>query len=228
MRNIFWVVLAIFFLDKVQAQSQPKPLPDFLVKKGVKKSNIISWINHYGDACVQLTIQRSSDSLKNFRTIFSPETPSLPENGYTDKTPPEGKIFYRISYLLSGGAYYSTVSKQPLESGNVIASAQPDTAAKKAEMILTNPVANKNVVVRLLNPTKTGSVLINLPNEDLFDYSMNIYQLDNPEKVLFSINRFPDNSITLDKGAFLESGTYNYEIFKKGKSIEQGRFLIAK
>ncbi len=133
----FVLGIVIFLsLQEVQAQTG-NALPDFSVKKGVKNSNVISWVNHFGDDLVQLNIQRSNDSLRNFRTIFSPETTTLPQNGFTDKVPLVGKVFYKIFYMLKGGAYYFTQSKQPFE--NIGLQLQMDTSSTP---LLKNPGNN--------------------------------------------------------------------------------------
>ena len=81
-------------------------LPDFNVKELTKGKVQISWNNPY-ESCVQLAVQRSGDSSKDFRTIFSTPSPELPSNGFLDNKPLYGiKAYYRIFYVLSGGAYY--------------------------------------------------------------------------------------------------------------------------
>jgi hypothetical protein len=82
-------------------------LPDITVRELTQGKVQISWINPHGENCIQLAIQRSSDSVNNFRTIFSSLSPQLPSNGYLDNRPIRGiKTYYRIFYVLQGGAYY--------------------------------------------------------------------------------------------------------------------------
>ncbi len=81
-------------------------LPDISVRELTKGKVQISWNNPY-QSCIQLAIQRSTDSVNNFRTIFSSQSPELPSNGYVDNKPVRGiKSYYRIFYVLQGGAYY--------------------------------------------------------------------------------------------------------------------------
>ena len=71
----------------------------------------LNWNNPY-ENCIQLSIQRSFDSLKYFQTIFSAQSPSLPKNGFVYQTGnPEVKIYFRIFYVLQTGDYYFTRSK---------------------------------------------------------------------------------------------------------------------
>lgn len=83
-------------------------LPDFTARELTRGKIQISWNNPYRN-CVQLAIQRSLDSSKNFRTIFSSQSPELASNGYVDNRPVPGvKNFYRIFYSLEGGTYFFT------------------------------------------------------------------------------------------------------------------------
>lgn len=83
-------------------------LPDFAARELTRGKIQISWNNPYRN-CVQLAIQRSLDSSKNFRTIFSSQSPELASNGYVDNRPLPGvKNFYRIFYSLEGGTYFFT------------------------------------------------------------------------------------------------------------------------
>ena len=71
----------------------------------------ISWINPYYSV-IQLNIQRSYDSLRNFSTIFSATSPELPQNGYTDTRPSSNRYFYRIFYVMQGGSYFFSKSQR--------------------------------------------------------------------------------------------------------------------
>ena len=101
--------LIVFSVVAIYALGQ-EPLPGFMVTERNQRV-VISWVNSYPNV-VQLNVQRSYDSLRNFATIFSPETPGLPQNGYTDNMVPSGRVFYRIFYVLAGGDYYFTKSKR--------------------------------------------------------------------------------------------------------------------
>ncbi len=58
--------------------------------------------------CIQVAVQRSTDSSKNFRTIVSAQSPELINNGYVDNKPPIGKAYYRLFYVIQGGSYFFT------------------------------------------------------------------------------------------------------------------------
>lgn len=107
MRAIY--LLLFFLLIGITSNAQDS-LPNFSLKLISNKVSI-SWINPYPNL-VQLTIQRSYDSSKNYRTIFSTQSPELPQNGYIDKNYVPGlKAWYRIFYMKAGGEYTFTNSK---------------------------------------------------------------------------------------------------------------------
>src|SRR5216117_2646681 len=99
MWKIFLATLIIISFSKVKSQNQ---LPDFSVEDVGNNKVRISWINPFGEVCIQLTAQSSFDSLRGFKTIFSTESPQLPQNGFVYTKPFQGKYYYRISYILNG------------------------------------------------------------------------------------------------------------------------------
>lgn len=102
-------------------------LPKFmLTERGDRVT--ISWINPF-QSLIQLNVQRSYDSLRNFSTIFSAPSPELPQNGYTDTRPASNRYYYRIFYVLEGGSYFFSKSKRTAGSGST---ASTSTEAKDA------------------------------------------------------------------------------------------------
>lgn len=102
-----FLTISIFISAKAQ-----NGLPDFSAEDIGSNKVRVSWMNNFGENCIQLMVQVSSDSLKNFRTVFSTESPQLPQNGfvYTLKYPV--KLYYRIFYILNGNAYYFSAAKR--------------------------------------------------------------------------------------------------------------------
>jgi hypothetical protein len=105
----------LFLSEDLIAQN---PLPQFSVDDLGKGKIRISWVNPYGDACIQVSIQRSFDSVKNFRTILSALSPGLPQNGFIDNDYAAPYSYYRIFYVLDGGAYYFTKPHKVLSGFN--------------------------------------------------------------------------------------------------------------
>ncbi len=102
------VVLFCFLSINLLSQDS---LPNFNVAVLSGEKAQISWTNQYRN-CIQLSVQKSYDSLRFFQTIFSSLSPELPQNGYVDNNYlPQIKIYYRIFYVLDDGKYFFTQSK---------------------------------------------------------------------------------------------------------------------
>lgn len=104
-------IFSILSFITIQCFSQ-EPLPDFSIKKGTQNQKVISWRNNYGDMLIVLNIQRSNDSVRNFRTIYSEPNPSLAVNAFTDMKPVAGMDYYRIYYQMKNGSYYFSKAKR--------------------------------------------------------------------------------------------------------------------
>lgn len=102
------IIISLFFIIVAKAQN---PLPDFSAENLGKNRIRISWQNPFNDGCIQLNVQRSYDSIKNYTTVFSTTSPELPENGFVDNSYYGGRVFYRIFYVLAGGSYYFSKPK---------------------------------------------------------------------------------------------------------------------
>ncbi len=100
------VTLFCFGLDSLHAQDT---LPKFNIRDINDKKILVTWINPYEYNCTQLAVQRSFDSLSFYTTIYSAQSPELPQNGVVEMRMPKGvKVFYRIFYVLEGGNYFFT------------------------------------------------------------------------------------------------------------------------
>lgn len=72
---------------------------------GSNKRIVVSWLNDYQKPIESILIQRSFDSLNNFRSIGSVLNPLNLENGFLDQQPPYDRMFYRVFIQFSGGDY---------------------------------------------------------------------------------------------------------------------------
>jgi len=106
-------------------------LPRFtLVNKGNGRI-IVSWTNPYKDAVHQLSIQRSTDSSRNFKTILTLPDPTVPQNGYVDTKAPAGNMFYRLFILLDSGKYQFSSSRRPVMDTVKTVAAAPETTTQQ-------------------------------------------------------------------------------------------------
>ena len=117
-------LFALFLLLSAGAGAQDT-LPKFSVVNLPGNRVIISWTNPYGQNIRQISIQRSFDSLKNFRTILTVPDATTPQNGYADTKATNDHMFYRLYILLdSNGRYLFSPSKRPAGAGSSAAASQ--------------------------------------------------------------------------------------------------------
>ena len=100
----------LFISIKLNAQES---LPIFSVSQLTETKARIYWKNNFSN-CSQITIQKSYDSLKYFKTIFSSLSPELPENAFVDNDYlQELRVYYRILFVIDDANYAFTKSKTP-------------------------------------------------------------------------------------------------------------------
>ena len=96
-------VLFFFFLFVLIARLQAQDtLPKFSVKNVGGNRIVIGWLNKF-ESVKQISIQRSFDSLRNFKTILTVPDPTIPENGYVDTKASNERMFYRLYIMLDKG-----------------------------------------------------------------------------------------------------------------------------
>jgi hypothetical protein len=122
-------------------------LPKFsAITKGNGKI-IISWTNQY-KVVSQISIQRSSDSTRNFKTILTIPDPSLAQNGFVDAKAITPYQFYRLFIVLDSGKYIFTASKRAFwDTAHKEEVNEPVTEPSK-------PENNKQVVISSNLPPK--------------------------------------------------------------------------
>jgi hypothetical protein len=87
-------------------------LPRFTATARAPGKILISWRNKF-EAVSQISIQRSSDSLKYFTTLLTVPDPKLPENGAVDSKVDHPNYYYRLFVVLDNGQYFFTKSQRP-------------------------------------------------------------------------------------------------------------------
>jgi hypothetical protein len=170
MCKIFLAALTVIIsFTKVTAQNQ---LPDFSVEDVGNNKVLISWVNPFGESCIQLTVQSSFDSLKQFKTIFSTESPQLPQNGFVYTLPFKGRLYYRISYILNSNAFYFSHSKTPIPAG----------LTQGPEQLL-----ERNAATRIITIRKYDSVVARIFYADYKSFKDSI--LKNAKDTLFIVSQ---------------------------------------
>jgi hypothetical protein len=92
-------------------------LPRFTATARGPGKILISWRNKY-PVVSQISIQRSSDSLKYFTTLLTVPDPKLPENGAVDSKADHPNYYYRLFVVLDNGQYFFTRPRRPVSTIN--------------------------------------------------------------------------------------------------------------
>jgi hypothetical protein len=218
-------------------------LPKFSVKNAGGGRIIISWLNTY-QVVKQINIQRSFDSLKNYKTILSVPDPMNKENGYADTKASSDNMFYRLFILLDGSQFIFTKSKRP-----VIDSAQVQVNAEQKKVL--DPFSNEvNKPSRAMDSTlktngydsrnrpnifvpslyvytaRDGNIHLNLPDANTKKYSVKFF--DENDNFLFEIKTLTDQSLIVDKTNFYHAGWFKFELYVDDKLKEKHKFYIEK
>jgi hypothetical protein len=109
--RLFLLLTVILFSSLAEAQD---PLPAFEVRDIGSGRIVISWYNNY-PKIAQLTIQRSFDSLRGYKSILTVPDPAAVQNGFADTKAVNDHMFYRLYILLDKGEYFFTAPKQPVK-----------------------------------------------------------------------------------------------------------------
>ncbi|MFL9484246.1 hypothetical protein ACI6Q2_15805 [Chitinophagaceae bacterium LWZ2-11] len=111
-KNILSIGFIVLFILASLISNAQDTLPNFSVRDIGKNKIQISWFNPFEQNCIQLAVQRSFDSSRFFKTIYSAQSPELPQNGFLDNKMPQNiKVYYRIFYVMADGKYFFTASK---------------------------------------------------------------------------------------------------------------------
>ena len=105
----FLLITCLFFTGYAQ-----DTLPGFsVVDKGNNKI-IVSWTNTSRNVA-QISVQRSTDSIRGFTTVMTVPDPNIPQNGFADNKLPNTPVFYRLFIVMDKtGNYTITPSKRPV------------------------------------------------------------------------------------------------------------------
>lgn len=213
----FWITV-IFAACILRAGAQ-NALPDFSVDSLGKNRTRISWVNPFGTGLIQMNIQSSTDSIKNFRTFFSSPSPQLPQNGIVDNRVYYGKMYYRIFYVVTGGSYFFTKSKG-VGTGYAQLGGVPNTSNYVA-----NP-ENSNMPSMYVMVNQDGFAEIKLPDAAEKKYKLIFY--DSNHNLLFTLNKIKEPNLVLDKTNFMHAGLFYFELYENEKLIEKNKIFLQK
>ncbi len=172
MNRIFFAA----FLLLSQVTLAQNPLPDFSVTTRGKGKIIIGWYHTYPKIS-QISIQRSADSLRNYKTILTVPDATVPQNGFVDTKAPTEFHYYRLFIVLDSGKYLFTKPKRafwdtaanaqkptqrPPDNGRVVSG-----EAVKDKSVPNYPADKPAEPERFLYLKKRDTLIATLPEKDL-------------------------------------------------------------
>jgi hypothetical protein len=225
-------VIAVFLFFSCHILfAQKKPLPNITVKN-IGDKIIISWVNDYTKPITTLNIQRSFDSLKNYKTVGSVLSPQSKENGYADNNAPYNKMYYRVFVAFEGGLYaYSNIERPVKDTTRIIENIDqqmPWLRVKDNDSSLLMPNGKPKITYpsQTIYTLKDNNIIIHLQNTDTKKYSVKFY--DEANNLLFEIRKVKEDDIIIEKVNFGKTGWYHFELFEDGELIESNKFQIQK
>lgn len=235
-RIVFFLFLLMVAGKSLVAQDT---LPKFTVKNVGGNRIVISWKNRF-ESVKQISIQRSFDSLKNFKSILTVADPGLPENGFVDTKASNDRMFYRLYIMMDKGVFIFSDPKRPVMDTIV----KKDPAVRTEMPGLNIPVIIKDSIVigpvngnnrpksDLFIPSKRvftfkdGYVKVVLPEGDYKKYSIKFFT--STDDLLFELKDVKEKNFKIDKANFYRSGWFKFELYQDGELLEKNKFYIPK
>ena len=197
-------------------------LPQFSLKNVGNNRILVEWTNTFG-MVKQISIQRSFDSLKSFKTILTVADPTLPANGYMDTKAPNDHMFYRLYILLDKGVYLFSDTKKPvIDTGFSKTGIMPGNP--NDPLLVDDPMAASWTPSRYVYTVKDGYVNINLPAETGKKYSIKFYTL--ADELMFELKDIKERNFKIDKANFYHAGWFRFELYENGDLKEKNRFYL--
>ena len=253
----FFAIIVLLILTFTTYLCSQDTLPKISVKS-INKQVIVSWKNNYGAKISYINIQRSKDSLKNFRTIGSVLNPLNKENGFVDSKV-DTVNFYRVFVAFSGGTYFFSVSHKPIidtiriktiaqiENPSIVPTVEmpqplpwpPDPISTKSAT--SSSVDEDLIPARKFHPKRAPVGFV--PNKFIYTDKDNnlIISLPDAEKENFSIRFFDfkdrlileikkvmESYMVAEKVNFIRTGWLYYQLYNDGILLEKYKFYIGK
>jgi hypothetical protein len=225
--NRYHLLILVFLVTAISVSAQDT-LPKFTVTNPGNNRMIIGWVNTYG-LVKQISVQRSFDSLTNFKTILSVTDPNARQNGFADTKAPNDHMFYRLFVVLDKGQFFFTEAKKPvLDTFRLTRNSAIDRVKDTMNLGIKPVVPKKPEFIPsfYVYTNKDGYVFVNLPDADKKKYHIKFYEED--DSFLFEIKNIREPALTLDKTNFLHAGWFRFELYNDEKLVEKNKFYLAK
>lgn len=207
-------------------------LPKFSVTNVGNNRIIIGWTNTF-ENIRQISIQRSFDSSKNYKSILTVADPTTPQNGYVDTKATNDHMFYRLYILLDKGVYLFSDAKKPLidtsyKAEVFINKIIPPGGDSSTITTITNKQRPPGYIPSLFIYTnRDGYVRIRLPDsEKTKKYSIKFFEED--DSFLFELKDIKERDFKLDKSNFYHAGWFRFELYEDGKLLEKHKLYLDK
>ena len=232
--NALLLFFIIFFSSCLCAQQDT--LPKFSLKNVGNNRILVGWKNKFENV-KQISIQRSFDSVKNFKTILTVANPTLPENGYLDTKAPSDYMYYRLYIMLDKGSYLFSDTKKPVLD-TIVAQKSPkkgndeiaQTPAEEPEVVKEIAPVKPKVVPwapsKYVYTLKDGYIKINLPEAGDKKYDIKFFTSE--DEPLFELKAVSDKSFKIDKANFYHAGWFKFELYEDGELKEKNKFYLPK
>ncbi|MBL7728192.1 MAG: hypothetical protein JNM68_10915 [Dinghuibacter sp.] len=229
------LIPTISFLLSHTIQAQDT-LPVFNAYRKANGQADILWLNDYG-VVKQITVQRSSDSLKRFMSVYSSPNPMAKKGNFTDVKTNGYQYYYRIYIQLPEGKYFYTASQKaipyPSDSMQAALNGTPGSInisdpGKKLKNP-TTPIVPKPPVFMpsdYVFSDKKGNIIINLPDAENKKYSI-VFRNDQQQEIM-RISRVKESNLVLERANFYKSGWYYFEIYEGEQLFEKHKVLLGK
>lgn len=224
---------AWMLMSAVDARGQDT-LPSFsaVIRSG---KVIVSWVNPYENV-VQITVQRSTDSLQGFRSVTTIPDPRTPVNGYLDAKVPDTKQFYRLYVQLPAGKFYLTRSKRPVVDSSRSVRFELARNTRTGIRFTDGRSVEDSIVLgaegdrNLYRPSERvfsnadGDVTLSFPDAGRKQYRIRFLLADG--STLLTVSNPKEPMLTLDKANFQRSGWYEFEVFENDAFLERNKVYI--
>ena len=218
-------------------------LPRFSVRNVGNNRILIGWLNNF-ESVKQISIQRSFDSLKNFRSIFTVVDPSIPENGYADTKAPNDHMFYRLYIQLDKGVYLFSDPRRPIidtvvktvrivpKPENFSNPGTPPIFPLDSGVAVTPIITPNKPKAEMWTPSKfvytlrDGYIKISLPEDEDKKYNIKFFTSD--DELLFELKDIKDRNFKVDKTNFYHAGWFKFELYENGELKEKNKFFLPK
>ena len=217
MRKLFFILFFSLSLQKISFSQDT--LPKISVTQ-ISNKVLISWANPF-TSVTNIGIQRSYDSIKNFKTIGSVLNVNAQTNGFVDTKEFIPAQYYRLFISFEGGTYLFTESHRPGRDTAKGVTEVIAEIAKPAQPVQTWFIPSKEVYTG-----KDNNIVMSLPDAEKKKYSVKFFEDDGT--FLFEIKKVTEPYLTVDKVNFVHSGLFRFELFDNRILIEKHKFYIPK